>query len=235
MHLRCEDVSVRFDQRPALNELTLDVPAGTWLGVCGGPGSGKTTLLKTLAGLRRPDRGRVTWRGDDVASLSPETRRERQACFGMVFQTDALFDSSTLLENVLVPLRRRRVPEPEAQTRARAALEQVGMLHAAHLLPDALSGGMRKRAGIARAVVARPEILLADDPLAGLDPGTGSTVARLLLDLSREKTLIVALPDPVPWFPLPRWLLLDEGRLVYDGPFDPARLDRTEKCLAPFP
>ena len=228
MHLGCEDVTVLFDDRPALSGLTLDVPPGTWLGVCGGPGAGKTTLLKTLAGLRRPGRGRVTWNGDEVARLPPDARRERQASFGMVFQTDALFDSSTVLENVLVPLRHRRVPDEEAQQRALAALEQVGIAHAAHQLPDALSGGMRKRAGIARALVARPEVLLADDPLAGLDPGTGSKIARLLLEVSRGRTLIVALPDPVPWFPLPRWVLLEEGRLGYDGPFDPQRLDRTE-------
>ncbi len=226
MHLRCEDLSVLFDDRPALTEVTLDVPPGTWLGVCGGPGAGKTTLLKALAGLRRPDRGRVTWNGDDVARLPPDLRRERQASFGMVFQSDALFDSANVLENVLVPLRRRRIPEEEAQARAIAALDQVGIANAAKLLPDALSGGMRKRAGIARALVARPEVLLADDPLAGLDPATGSTIARLLLEVSRGRTLIVALPDPVRWFPLPRWVLLEEGRIEYDGPFDPQRLDR---------
>jgi phospholipid/cholesterol/gamma-HCH transport system ATP-binding protein len=212
LHLRCEELTVRFDGRPALSGLSQEIPAGTWLGVYGGPGSGKTTLLKALAGLVRAEQGRVLWDGGDVARLQPEDRRLRQARFGMVFQTDALFDSATVMENVLLPLLRRRVPADEARSRAHRVLEQVGMGTAEDLLPDALSGGMRKRAGIARALVARPEVLLADDPLAGLDPGTASKISGILMEVSGGKTLIVAMPDPVSWLPLPLSLHLEEGR-----------------------
>jgi phospholipid/cholesterol/gamma-HCH transport system ATP-binding protein len=211
VHLRCEDLTVRFEGRLALSNLTQEIPAGTWLGVYGGPGSGKTTLLKALAGLLRPDGGRVLWDGVDVARLPPEERRVRQARLGMIFQTDALFDSSSVLENVLLPLLRRRVPGQEARARARSVLERVRMGDAADLFPDVLSGGMRKRAGIARALVARPEVLLADEPLAGLDPGTASNLGKLLMEVSEGRTLIVAQPDPVSWLPLPLSLHLEEG------------------------
>jgi phospholipid/cholesterol/gamma-HCH transport system ATP-binding protein len=212
LHLRCQELTVRFEGQTALSELDQEIPAGSWLGVYGGPGSGKTTFLKALAGLLRPNGGRVLWDGDDIGRLGPEEKRQRQARFGMVFQTDALFDSATVMENVLLPLVRRRVPAEEARTRAHRVLEQVGMGTAEDLLPDALSGGMKKRAGIARALVARPEVLLADDPLAGLDPGTASRLCRLLMEVSEGKTLIVAMPDPVSWLPLPLSLHLVEGR-----------------------
>ncbi len=220
-------LTVCFDGTSALREVTLRFEGGEHVGVCGAAGSGKTTLLKALAGLRRPDEGRVLWDGQDPWTLPPEVRRARQASFGMVFQTDALFDAQTVLENVLGPLRRRGVPEAEAQARARESLRQVGLEDAGGLLPGQLSGGMQKRAGIARAIVARPAVLLADDPLAGLDPSTASQVAALLREVSFGRTLLVAMPDPLPWMEASRWLLLDGGRLTYDGPFDAARLDRT--------
>ena len=208
---------MRFDGQLALREVTVHIRPGERVGVCGGPGSGKTTLLKALAGLRRPDQGFVRWDGEDPVRLPPEGRRHRQASFGMVFQTDALFDAETVRQNVLAPLLRRGVPKEEAHARADEALSQVGLANAKDKLPGQLSGGMQKRAGIARAIVARPEVLLADDPLAGLDPSTASQVASLLRQVSEGRTLVVAMPDPLPWVDASRWLLLEEGRLVYDG------------------
>ncbi len=210
----------------ALRDLTVRFRAGERVAICGGPGSGKTTLLKTLAALRRPHAGEVRWDESDPWALPPEERRARQAAFGMVFQTDALFDAETVRDNVLLPLLRRGVPRDEAETRAIDSLRAVGLEDAADLLPSALSGGMQKRAGIARAIVARPEVLLADDPLAGLDPSTASQVAKLLWRESEGRTLIVAMPDPVRWLRAERWLLLERGRMAYDGPFDAGRLER---------
>lgn len=214
MRIEAEDITVRFDRQVALRSVSLQLDPGSRLGVQGLPGSGKTTLLKVLAGLRRPDGGRVLWDGEDIWTLKTEERRERQAAFGMIFQSDALFDASTLLDNVLVPLLRRKVPSEEARRRADAALESVGLADAAGMLPDQLSGGMRKRAGIARAIAASPEVLLADDPLAGLDPSTAQQIGELLLSASRERTLVVAQPDPVPHLPLAQWLTLDRGEVT---------------------
>ncbi|XXF74914.1 ATP-binding cassette domain-containing protein [Myxococcaceae bacterium GXIMD 01537] len=218
MELRADRLTVKWGTRTVLQEVDCALPGGSRALVLGRSGAGKTTLLKALAGLVRPSSGAVRWDGQEVARLRPAERRERQAAFGMVFQTDALFDSLTVRENVLLPLRRRRVPEEEAQARALEVLRAVGLQDAAETLPERLSGGMKKRAGIARALAARPSVLLADDPFAGLDPGTARQVARVLLEVAGTGTLIVAAPEVPVDLPLPRWLYLDEGRLVHDGP-----------------
>ena len=114
----------------------------------------------------------------------------------------------------LLPLRKRRVPEAEAQERAHEALRRVGLTEAAKKHPENLSGGMKKRAGVARAIVARPQVLLADDPFAGLDPVTEGSIAELLLEISEGRTLIVALPDPVASLPTGRAIRLVGGQVA---------------------
>lgn len=207
-----QSLGLTFGAVHALADVTLDVPAGSRLVLTGPAGGGKTSLLKCLAGLVRPTAGAVTWDGRDVAALEKDERRAAQVAFGMVFQTDALFDSMTVLDNVLLPLRKRGVEEAEAKARALEALERVGLRDAALKRPEVLSGGMKKRAGVARAIVARPVVLLADDPFAGLDPVTEGSIASLLLEVSEGRTLIVALPDPVPSLPIERRVRLAGGK-----------------------
>lgn len=218
MELCAQELVVERGARRVLREVECVVEPGTRALVLGRSGAGKTLLLKALAGLVAPSAGRVCWDGQEVARLRAAERRERQAAFGMVFQTDALFDSLTVRQNVLLPLERRGVRREEAQARADEVLRAVGLGHAAQALPEQLSGGMRKRAGLARALAARPRVLLADDPLAGLDPGTARQVAQVLLEVAGTGTLLVAAPEPPPELPLPRWLWLREGALVHDGP-----------------
>ncbi|NOK32518.1 ATP-binding cassette domain-containing protein [Corallococcus exercitus] len=217
MDLRAEALGIRYGARTVLEPTDCHVPPGTQALVLGRSGSGKTTLLKAFAGLLRPSSGRVTWDGQDVARLTAPERRRQQASFGFVFQTDALFDSLTVRQNVMQPLLRRRVPEAEARERTDAVLHSVGLTDAADTLPERLSGGMKKRAGLARAIAARPAVLLADDPFAGLDPGTARQVARVLLEVAGKGTLLVAAPEAPVDLPLPRWLYLQGGRLVHDG------------------
>ncbi|RKG78882.1 ATP-binding cassette domain-containing protein [Corallococcus exercitus] len=217
MDLRAEALGLRYGARTVLEPTDCHVPPGTQALVLGRSGSGKTTLLKAFAGLLRPSSGRVTWDGQDVARLTAPERRRQQASFGFVFQTDALFDSLTVRQNVMQPLLRRRVPEAEARERTDAVLHSVGLTDAADTLPERLSGGMKKRAGLARAIAARPAVLLADDPFAGLDPGTARQVARVLLEVAGKGTLLVAAPEAPVDLPLPRWLYLQGGRLVHDG------------------
>lgn len=204
MELALETLTVRHDGTLALGPVSLALPRGTQLLVHGPAGGGKTTLLKALAGLVRPTTGRVTWNGDDAWALDATGRRAAQAGVGFVFQSDALFDSLSVEENVRLPLERRGVPLAEAKARAMEALGRVGLAAAASKRPEALSGGMRKRTGLARAIVTRPHVLLADDPFAGLDPDTEIEMAALLLEVARERTLVVATPDPVEALPLPR-------------------------------
>lgn len=211
MDLDALAITVQHGPVRALGPLDLRVAPGERWVVTGPAGSGKTTLLKCLAGLLLPTAGTVRWDGADVRTLDVVERRARQAALGMVFQSDALFDSLTVLDNVLLPLTRRGVRTAEARPRALEALAQVGLAEAAAKRPEALSGGMRKRAGIARALVARPQVLFADDPFAGLDPDTEAQVASLLLEVSQGKTLVVALPDPVASLPLPHRLHLVGG------------------------
>lgn len=211
MDLKLESVSVRFGAFVALSDVTVAFPAGTRRVICGRAGSGKTTLLKALAGLVRPNEGHVRWGDTDASTLDVAARRKAQGAFGMVFQTDALFDSMTVRDNVTLPLSKRGVPEDEARARCDEALARVGLTAAAEKRPEHLSGGMRKRTGIARAIVARPQVLFADDPFAGLDPDTERSIAELLLEVSEGRTLISALPDPDE--SLGATLVLCEGRL----------------------
>ncbi|MBE2253956.1 MAG: ATP-binding cassette domain-containing protein [Myxococcus sp.] len=212
--MSCERVTVRFGPVVALHEVTVTIEPGAQVLVTGQAASGKTTWLKCLAGLQRPTSGQVRWGADDVATLTVEERRRRQSAFGMVFQSDALFDSLTVLDNVMLPLTRRGVPRGEAQERASGVLRRVGLEAAHHKRPESLSGGMKKRAGVARAIVAQPSVLLADDPFAGLDPDTERSIAELLLEVSAGRTLVAALPDPVASLPLPRVLRFEHGRLL---------------------
>lgn len=214
MRLSADHLSLHFGPVHALDELTLDFPVGSRTVLWGPAGGGKTSLLKCLTGLVAPTRGEVRWDDVPIASRTAQEKREAQVAFGMVFQSDALFDSLTVLENVLLPLRKRRVPESEAQERAAEAIARVGLSAAAQKHPENLSGGMKKRAGVARAIVARPHVLLADDPFAGLDPVTERSIAELLLEISQGRTLIVALPDPVPSLPTERRVRLVAGKVA---------------------
>lgn len=214
MRLSTEHLELRFGPVVALRDVSLDFPAGSRTVLWGPAGGGKTSLLKCVAGLARPSAGHVWWDEADVAALDTQGRRALQVRFGMVFQSDALFDSLSVLDNVLLPLLKRRVPRAEALDRAHEALRRVGLLEAAGKRPENLSGGMKKRCGVARAIVARPQVLLADDPFAGLDPITERSIADLLLEVSEGRTLIVALPDPVESLPLPRRVHFREGAVV---------------------
>jgi len=199
MELELDELTVRFDAVLALGRLSRAFPAGSRTVFWGPAGSGKTTALKCLAGLTPPTTGTVRWSGQDLKRMDPATRRRLRASMAMVFQSDALFDSSTVLENVTLPLVRRGVARAEAERRALEVLATVGLERAAPLYPAALSGGMRKRVGLARALVAQPRVLLADDPLAGLDPVTAAKVAALLNALPGDRTLIVAQAEPAEW------------------------------------
>jgi phospholipid/cholesterol/gamma-HCH transport system ATP-binding protein len=214
------DLVVDYEGRRALGPLTASLGRVTL--VAGAAQSGKTTLLKALCGLV-PRSGTVRLFGEALPR-SGDALAAARARLGMVFQSDALFDSLDALENVALPLRRRRVAPQEAEARAAEALFRVGLAGQERTLPERLSGGMRKRVGIARAVAARPDCLLADDPVAGLDPGTTEKVVDLLFDLFGEKGLVIAAADPAPFARrCAEVLVLREGMLAALGPADRVR------------
>lgn len=200
-----------------LDELSLSFTPGERVLIVGHTGAGKTACLKALAGLEPLSSGELLWDGLVVHALPPPRRRPLQQRFGMVFQSDALFDSLSALDNAALPLRFRQLSRSEQLRRASSALEQVGLLEAARALPDELSGGMRKRLGVARAIVGQPDVLLADDPQAGLDPATAEQLGQLLSRVCEGKTLIVCAPEAPLGLSFSRWIELAQGRVVSDS------------------
>jgi phospholipid/cholesterol/gamma-HCH transport system ATP-binding protein len=161
----------------------------------GGSGAGKSTLFRLIGGLLRPDRGSIKVAGEEITGLSESGLGRVRRRIGMMFQGGALLDSMTLFDNVALPLRERtKLSEPEVKTRVAESLEAVGLADAEGLLPSQLSGGMVKRAALARAIVMNPEIVLADEPFSGLDPVTLRRIEALLVETNRGlgHTLVVA-------------------------------------------
>jgi len=171
----------RFDGQQVLRGVQLAIPDGKLTAIIGSSGSGKTVLLKHIVRLLRPDTGRVLVDGADIVRLhGPALRRVRER-FGVLFQGGALFDSLTVYENVAFPLRARtHLPEPEIRQRVEDSLDAVSLDGARYKFPSEISGGMRKRVALARAIVLNPRVVLLDEPTTGLDPVLLRTVLRLI-------------------------------------------------------
>lgn len=182
------DLFKSFGSHEVLSGITLDVPSGSTLVILGGSGSGKTVLMKHMIGLLKPDSGRVIVDGEDIVPLGAEGLERVRRKFGMVFQAAALFDSMTVFENVSFPLREHRKELSEEQIRelVKEKLGIVGLKNVEQKYPADLSGGMRKRVGLARAIVLDPKIVLYDEPTTGLDPITTDYVDEMILDAKKE-------------------------------------------------
>lgn len=180
--IEVDDVWKAFEAAPVLQGVSAAVGRGETLVIMGGSGSGKTVMLRLIAGLLRPDRGQIRLFGRNIERLSEEELLPLRRRMGYVFQGAALFDSLTVLDNVAYPLREHtRLDDAEIRDRVAKFLGLVGLgEEVLPLLPSELSGGMRKRVGIARALVIEPEVLLFDEPTAGLDPTNSRLVAELI-------------------------------------------------------
>lgn len=176
-----DDVTMAFGARRVFDHLSFSVPAGRIAVILGGSGSGKSTALRLIGGLVQPVSGRVLVAGEDVARLGERQLTRVRATLGMLFQGGALLDAMTVFENVAFPLREHaRLSAAAIATRVRESLAAVGLPDAEALLPGQLSGGMVKRAALARAIVMRPTILLCDEPFSGLDPISACRIEALL-------------------------------------------------------
>jgi phospholipid/cholesterol/gamma-HCH transport system ATP-binding protein len=185
--VRFENVWKAFNDVPVLQGLELEVRRGSTVTVMGGSGSGKTVLLRLTAGLIKPDRGRIRMLGVDITPLREEALLALRRRMGFVFQGAALFDSLNVYENVAYPLREHAsLPEAEIADRVHRLLARVGLHDVDGKLPAELSGGMRKRVGIARALVLGPELVLYDEPTAGLDPTNARLITELVESLRAE-------------------------------------------------
>jgi phospholipid/cholesterol/gamma-HCH transport system ATP-binding protein len=222
--VRLEHVSKSFDSRKVLDDISFNVPQGRAFVILGRSGTGKSVTLRHIVALVRPDAGRVFVEESEVSVLKGlELARVRRG-IGFLFQNGALFDSITVGENVAFPLR-RHTPLPDADIRERALgkLRAVGLEREYDKMPAALSGGMRKRAALARAMALDPPLLLIDEPSAGLDPITTDEIDRLLSDLKEQAgtTLIIVTHN----IPSARRLgdtfaMLHEGRIIEQGSAD---------------
>jgi phospholipid/cholesterol/gamma-HCH transport system ATP-binding protein len=186
--IKIENLHKSFGDHKVLSGISLEIPAGSTLVILGGSGSGKTVLMKHMIGLLKPDSGRVIVDGEDLVPMGAQELERVRRKFGMVFQAAALFDSMTVYENVSFPLREHRKDLKEEQMRelVRQKLAIVGLKGIEEKYPASLSGGMRKRVGLARAIVFDPKIVLYDEPTTGLDPITTDYVDEMILDAKKQ-------------------------------------------------
>ncbi|HUR32399.1 MAG TPA: ABC transporter ATP-binding protein [Vicinamibacterales bacterium] len=209
-----------FNGRPVLDDVSLDVAAGTAFCLLGRSGTGKSVTLRHIIGLVAPDSGRVIVHGQDVAALSRHGLADARKRMGFLFQNAALFDSMSVRENVAFPMRRHTdLREPEIFERVRQKLASVGLERDIDKMPSELSGGMRKRVGLARAMALDPSILLVDEPGAGLDPITTREIDELLLERKAAGATLVVVTHNIPSARLVAddIAMLHEGRIVARG------------------
>jgi phospholipid/cholesterol/gamma-HCH transport system ATP-binding protein len=212
-----------FGEHPVLTGINLSVPEGSTCVILGGSGSGKTVLMKHMIGLLKPDKGEVVIDGEDIVPLDADGLERIRRKFGMVFQAAALFDSMTVYENVAFPLREhRKLSEDEVRKLVRSKLDLMGLPRTAEAkFPADLSGGMRKRVGLARAIVMDPKIVLYDEPTTGLDPITTDYVDEMILAAKRELrvTSVVISHDIASAFNVADQIaFLHKGVIVENGP-----------------
>ena len=218
--IELQDVSRRYDDGPpALSSVTLTVQEGEAVAILGPSGSGKSTLLNLVAGLDRPDTGTVTVAGTRVDRLGDAAAaRFRRTRIGMVFQFYTLLDDLTALDNVLLPAQLAGMPAAAARERARRMLGSLGIERLADAYPGRLSGGERQRVAVARALMNRPALLLADEPTGALDTASGEDVQELLLDLQRngQTILLVTHDTALAQACATRTVEIVDGRVVAD-------------------
>jgi phospholipid/cholesterol/gamma-HCH transport system ATP-binding protein len=218
------DVNKSFGAQRVLNGINLTVARGETLAVLGRSGTGKSVLLKLLIGLESMDSGSISIKGEEIAGLALNAMNRLRIKMGFLFQNAALYDSLTVEQNVAFPLERHtKMSASERGARVVELLTSVGMEHDLKKLPSNISGGMQKRVGLARALALRPEILLLDEPTAGLDPITSGEIDDLVLKLQSEHglTSIVVTHDLQSAKTIAdRLALLNMGKVVMEGSFD---------------
>ena len=222
--VQVQSVHKSFGAQHVLDGVDLQVAQGETLAILGQSGTGKSVLLKLIIGLQQPDTGSIRIHGQEVAGSDMRKMNELRQKIGFVFQSAALYDSMTVEENVAFPLKRHaQLSDADRRTRVQELLASVGMEEALGKMPDEISGGMKKRVGLARALALAPDILLFDEPTTGLDPITSAEIGELVLKLQRERkvaSIIVTHDVQVARMVADRLALLRDGRILITGTFE---------------
>jgi len=232
--IRYESVCKRFGPKVVLQDLNLDVRRGETLAIMGPSGIGKSVTLRHAVGLMRPDSGRVLVEGKDLSTIAPEDLTELRRRMGYLFQNGALINWLTVAQNVALPLQEHsRLSRPEIGDRVHEVLRMVGLDHAAEQYPSSISGGMKLRAGLARALVTQPEYVLYDEPNAGLDPIISKQIHELIAEV-RDRLgvtgLVVTHSRACATQCGDRIGILDKGRIAIEGTV--AEMMRSDHPLA---
>jgi len=185
--IRITNLRKQFGSKVVLSDFSLELRRGESIVVLGRSGSGKSVLIKCIIGLYMPDNGGINILGRDISELDHEGMDEMRAHVGFLFQSNALYDSMTVRENLEFPMRRhmKEINKEEANRRVMEALTNVGLAHTVDMMPAELSGGMQKRVALARTLILNPEIMLYDEPTTGLDPVTGKEISTLMTEIQR--------------------------------------------------
>ena len=219
--IEVKDLVKSFGSLRVLNGTNLKVYKGETMVIMGGSGCGKSTLLRHIIGSHKPDSGSIFIKGKDITTLNESEFDKIRKRFGMVFQNSALFDSMSVKDNIALPLREHtKLAEEIIKIMVKMKLELVGLRGFEHLMPSQLSGGMRKRVGLARAIAMDPEIIFYDEPTAGLDPIVAGVVDKLILDLSKKLqiTSVVVTHDMQSVFSIAdRIAMLYKGEVIAQG------------------
>lgn len=230
--IQIKDLVKSFGTRRILDGVNLTINKGETMVIMGGSGCGKSTLLRHMIGALRPDSGKVYMKGVDITGLEPDRLDELKRGFGMLFQSGALLDYMTVEENIALPLKEHTSLDADIiKIMVKMKLELVGLRGFQNLKPSQLSGGMKKRVGLARAIAMDPEIVFYDEPTAGLDPIMSAVIDKLILDLSKKLliTSVVVTHDMQSVFRIAdRIAMLHKGRVVEVGTPDAIRATRNE-------
>jgi phospholipid/cholesterol/gamma-HCH transport system ATP-binding protein len=228
-----EHISKSFGSKKVLKDISLKIKRGENVVVLGKSGEGKSVTIQCIVGLLTPDSGTVKVFGEDVAEMNNEELKVLRTKVGFLFQSGALYDSMTVRENLEFPLTRvlKMKDQGEIDQRVEEVLDAVGLLEAIDKMPSDLSGGMRKRAGLARTMIVRPEIMLYDEPTTGLDPITSREISQLILQVQKKyKTTSIIITHDMECAKITadRVVIMDDGEYIAEGSFDELKDSKDE-------